>query len=140
VRSLPAMCAETVWPLGVPSLLSSSTLNTVLGKSSRTMPSTSVTSSLDKLIASLKGSHSAGMGRVVGGDGLAEQLIALQQLVCQNGGCGGHMLSFLALGGRQGPPGAVGQQQHLSLHRHDGKGPGFVSPCLGAHQTAFCKV
>lgn len=45
--------------VGLTLLLRSSTLNTVLGMASRTIPSTSMTSSLDKLIASLKGSVSS---------------------------------------------------------------------------------
>ena len=51
------MCAKRMWPLGVsfPVFLSSlniSTLKMALGMASRTMPSISMTSSLDKLIAS----------------------------------------------------------------------------------------
>src|SRR5699024_7652632 len=139
VRSLPEMCAETVRPLGLPSLLSSSTLNTVLGKASRTTPSTSMTSSLDKWIASLKVSFSR-VRRVIGGDCPAEQWIAFQKLVRQHSGGGGHMPRIFALWRGQRTLVAVRQPHHIPPRRHNGEGAGFVPPGFGAHQTAFYKV
>src|SRR5699024_5950972 len=106
-----------------------------------TIPSTSMTSSLDKVTASsFEGSQSERMRRIVCGDRPAEQLIAFHKRVLQHGGRGGHMPPLLAFRPGKGPQLSVCEKKHLAVHSQDGQGASTVAPCLGTHQTAFYKV